>query len=362
MHIQWGWIKQRPHFLALELATKFKVSIFTLSSFKSKPTENLCENNNIDFHTLKKFPFSKNKFINKINKIFIQIQIKKIMKMCDTIWVTHPLLYYYIKDSIPKNFKVFYDCMDDALEFSDVKNNTTFLRHIQDQEKSLLDRVDCVFFSSKVLSEVVKKRYMNRTLNYRVINNALEPSSLIKCSVPKLITEKVLDNKKNFILGYFGTLSEWFDFELINELLNENSDLCIMLLGPNDCIIPNHPRVIHLGSVEHKFLYSITQLFDALIMPFKINDLIKSVDPVKLYEYIAFERPVIACRYEETEKFLPHIHLYSNLNELQKIIIKIKLNKNEELNDKKDFINSNSWQKRADEISEILLDENKLQE
>jgi len=355
MHIQWGWIKQRPHFLALELAKKFKVSIFTLSSFKLKPTKNSCENNNIEFNTLNKIPFSKNKIINKFNKFVIQIQVKKYLKHCDIIWLTHPFLFYYIKDRLSNKHKLIYDCMDNALEFSDVKNNNSFMSHIKEQERALLARADHVFFSSQVLANVVDKRNENQIKNCEIINNALQPSSIVECSIPLEVEKKILENKKLFILGYFGAVSEWFDFELIKTLLNRNENICIMLLGPSDCVVPEHTRIIQLGSVEHKFLYSISQYFDALIMPFKVNDLIKSVDPVKLYEYIAFERPVIACKYKETEKFMPHVHLYSNIDELQNIIELIKSDANPIVKQLENFISNNSWSKRADEIIKVLL-------
>ena len=38
-------------------------------------------------------------------------------------------------------------------------------------------------------------------------------------------------------------------------------------------------------------------------MPFVVNDLIKSVDPVKLYEYLAFKVPVISVYYPEIKYF-----------------------------------------------------------
>ena len=38
-------------------------------------------------------------------------------------------------------------------------------------------------------------------------------------------------------------------------------------------------------------------------MPFKLNDIIRDVDPVKLYEYISMGKPVISVYYKEVNQF-----------------------------------------------------------
>ena len=40
-----------------------------------------------------------------------------------------------------------------------------------------------------------------------------------------------------------------------------------------------------------------------MIMPFKLNELVKSVDPVKLYEYINYNKPIISIFYQEIKRY-----------------------------------------------------------
>ena len=51
--------------------------------------------------------------------------------------------------------------------------------------------------------------------------------------------------------------------------------------------VPKHRRIHWKGVIEHNKLWENVKEMDALIMPFKVNDIIRDVDPVKLYEYIS---------------------------------------------------------------------------
>jgi hypothetical protein len=93
---------------------------------------------------------------------------------------------------------------------------------------------------------------------------------------------------------------------------------------------------------------------DALIMPFKPNELIRSVDPVKIYEYIYSGRPVIAILYEGTKKFEPYAYLYKDKNEMDEFIndlrhkrLIIKLSEQDRIK----FGEENCWEKRLDIIN-----------
>jgi hypothetical protein len=97
-------------------------------------------------------------------------------------------------------------------------------------------------------------------------------------------------------------------------------------------------------------------------MPFIVNELILSVNPVKLYEFIYSLTPTLAVSYGETEKFEDYIYLYKNKKEYMdyvELILKnnyfMKKNKSEVI----EFIKENTWGKRAEEIIKIIGDYNK---
>ena len=95
-----------------------------------------------------------------------------------------------------------------------------------------------------------------------------------------------------------------------------------------------------------------------LIMPFVVNELVLSVNPVKLYEYIYSGKPIASVRYPETEKFSKYVTLYSSLQEFfhfieSEILLSVSKNKYE----MQKFATSNTWNFRCREIIKILYQE-----
>jgi hypothetical protein len=117
-------------------------------------------------------------------------------------------------------------------------------------------------------------------------------------------------------------------------------------------------RIKFYGTIEHKELYDHVKDFDCFVMPFKINELIQSVDPVKIYEYINFDKPIISVYYKELEYFSNFIYFYSNTEELLELLYQM-VNKgflrkysNEE---RVKFLKKNSWDVRVKEIQDLLM-------
>lgn len=131
MHIPWGWIKQRPHFLAELLSIDFDVDVFykkpTIVSKKDLLT--LVDNkyHNLSVRGFRYLPFEQIPVLRHlhcewINTFLLIFQLPSFKKY-DFIWVTSPLLYSVIRFFYKKDSKIIYDCMDDVLEFPAPKTN-----------------------------------------------------------------------------------------------------------------------------------------------------------------------------------------------------------------------------------------------
>jgi teichuronic acid biosynthesis glycosyltransferase TuaH len=91
-------------------------------------------------------------------------------------------------------------------------------------------------------------------------------------------------------------------------------------------------------------------------MPFIVNRLIEAVDPVKLYEYIAFARPALAPRYPESERFAQWVTLYRNVDEAVSSLSEILANDTGSATGtaRADFLAEHTWSKRAIQIERLL--------
>ena len=362
MHVPWGWIKQRPHFFAEHLNKDFKINVFFKKPLKVSKDKLLNKKDEeISISSFFIFPFQripilkKLKFLNYINHSLIRIQLPTIDKN-DFVWVTSYSMYGLIYRFLPKEVKLIYDCMDDELEFPHIKNNTVILKDAVLMEKFLMQRANIIFCSSEYLKNKITIRSgVNREII--VVNNAIGIPGDFKelMGNSKLVFNKLasLDN----VFMYIGAISEWFDFELILNVLEKNKSVNFVLLGPADISIPNHERIHHLGTVNREDIFQLMQNVKGLIMPFKLNELIKSVNPVKLYEYIYMSKPIIATRYSETQLLEDYVYLYSSVEEFYDYVDGI-LNenifvKNDDFQNK-EFVLKNTWEVRYKAILSYL--------
>lgn len=353
MHIPWGWIKQRPHFLAEELSKIYQLDIYTPKVYKKN---SLIENETkLKINELFKLPFERFLIVRKLNSIIIGLLLKYIYEINNYkyIWLTDLRLYPQIEKVLKNNQQLIYDCMDDVVEFDVLVNKRKELLKI---EQSLFSRSNLIFFSSEELKNRKVEQYKINQSKYEVVLNAFDNSFL---------QEKIYQNydsyfeeyhKKGFkVLTYIGTISSWFDFETLQKSLKEFDNIVYFIVGPFEPETKKleHPRIVYFGSVEHKFVKSLIIKSDIMIMPFKINKLITAVDPVKLYEYIALGKSILTVEYKELLKFKEFVNFYSDYNTFKFILETCMQNSNNtKAND--DFIRNNSWHSRVKEVIQLM--------
>ena len=112
-------------------------------------------------------------------------------------------------------------------------------------------------------------------------------------------------------VGYFGALADWFDYDLMFEVAEARPQYSFVLIGGYETEQTrgtNHflrlsglPNVHFLGHQAYSELPSFLAHFDACIIPFRVNELTRMFDPVKLYEYLSQGKPVVATEMAELE-------------------------------------------------------------
>lgn len=358
--IPWGWIKQRPQFLAEILSQDFSVDVFSKKSYAIKQSDLLNKANpqykNLKLNSFRIIPFAaipliRNLKLNWINKLLINFQIPSF-KRYDIIWVTSASLYNLIRHKVNKNQCLVYDCMDDILEFPVTKNSPKRKLLCMKNENRLLHDASLVFCSADYLKNKIIERSGIPSQKVVTVNNAIEIPVNIPLETNDIHTNEIIQMLKiNKSLVYIGTIDEWFDLDSIMYVLDNEKDLHLVLIGPARLDLPKHERIHYMGTVTHDEIFHIMPHAFALIMPFKLNELIRSVNPVKLYEYIYAGVPVIASKYGETLKFSKYVNLYTDKIDLLEIINRIKMsNSNINIQTNQKFVADNTWLKRGEII------------
>ncbi len=348
MHVPWDWIKQRPHFIAEELSNYYDVSIFEKKSYKKRLLSKN-ERNNLKIFKVFKFPFERFSLVRSLNSLFFKFYFLNKTNKFDYIWISDIFIYEELRKYIKKEQKIIYDCMDDILEFESIKASSLKKNAIK-KERLLIENADIIFTSSEYLKNKILNRYKVDAKKINIINNGINQKFLEKPFVS--------DKNKNEIkvITYIGTISSCFDFDLLLISLDKVENIEYHLYGPLEIEIPQNEKIKYKGILKHEEIIDKMNVSDILIMPFVLNELVLSVNPVKLYEYIYSRKPVVSVQYQETEKFKDFVYLYRTPEEYVCYIKKIceshiNNNPNKSIDE---FLLENTWKSRTDKIIKIL--------
>ena len=349
MHLDWRWIKQRPHFIAEGLSDFYDVTVVHFCSkrylFGSSDTST-DNKKNLNLLPAFRLPFYQNNTVYLFNKAYMKIYFKILIKKYDPdfIWITFPQLYEYIPSDT--RCKIIYDCMDEATGF-DFQNDLN--SKILELEKKLIHDASAVFVSSNYLFKKLGETYQ---CNDKLIiaRNAFDGKIIDTVDMHK--------KKETFKIGYVGTISQLIDFENIKITLDEIKNIEYHFIGPYMLEKElKHDKIKFYGAINHEKLYNYVKNFDCLIVPFKLNELVKSVDPVKLYEYINYGKPIISIYYDELDYFSQFIYFYSDTQELISLLkqmIKNQFVPKYSDNERVKFLETNSWNLRVAKITKNL--------
>ncbi len=111
------------------------------------------------------------------------------------------------------------------------------------------------------------------------------------------------------VAGYYGALAEWFDYPLLDAVAASKPDWRFVLIGPqHDKSLPGQPllerrNVRWLGPRDYVTLPGYLSLFDVAMIPFRINAITQATSPLKLYEYFAGGKPVVATPMSECQAY-----------------------------------------------------------
>ena len=268
----------------------------------------------------------------------------------------------YIKEKyIDNGFKIIYEYVDDL---SDDIAGFKISDEIKASHKRMLEDTEKVYVvttADKLYQEAKELRGENKLA---LVTNGVQYEHFANIDCKKIPDKmKNIVNSKKKIIGYFGALASWFDYDLIKELAEEfKDDYEIVLIGIDydqslgKSGILKLDNVHYLGTVNYNELPTYSKFFNVSIIPFVVNEITEATSPVKLFEYMALGKPIVTTALPECRKY--ESPLVSDSHE--DFINNIK--KAAELENSKEYIellrkegNQNTWRQKAKDIKELIL-------
>jgi len=210
------------------------------------------------------------------------------------VWINFPFNPRLAKSLSPR--AVVYDVMDEFVEFSIAP------RKARRMEEEVLNRASFVSTGTYALYE--KKTALHPHVRYIPCGVDFELfNSVVKRKPPR---PQDFPKARAPVFGYFGTLNERIDAELIEEVARRRPGWLFVLIGPIQRSYGGTRQlgnVYYLGLKPYKLLPTYLAHFDVCTMPYRITEATKSISPVKLLEYFAAGKPVITTRIPDVLRF-----------------------------------------------------------
>ena len=118
---------------------------------------------------------------------------------------------------------------------------------------------------------------------------------------------KVLERGKP-IVCYYGALAKWFDYDLVKKIA-ATGKYSVVLFGIkyDESFDENLPEpaedLYFLGPRDYHVLKYYARAADVLMIPFRITDITRSTNPVKVFEYMALHKPIVTTDMNECHKY-----------------------------------------------------------
>lgn len=343
-HVDWGHIRQRPHQLAVALSAYYEV---TVVSPVARKRAHLVDNPapGVLLTRVWRLPGSyRSAGVADANAVLAGLQCAPQIRRAAVVIVTSPELWPWVAPSLETRTLV-YDCMDDALAF----DQDAEVRALKEQwERQLIQRSDLVVCSSDELAARAIGRGAAQARTVIVPNGWDEHAFPIAAS-------SSLPREGPIELVYFGTIAAWLDVEALRAVASVCADVSIRLIGPDQRAACDLPGVRIEPPIEHRRLAHATSAAHALLLPFRVDALTRAVDPVKLYEYIALGKPILAAHWPALDRFADFVTFYRDQEHLVSLVRTRDVARPPDPERRAAFLAPQSWQSRAAALRQAIV-------
>ncbi len=303
---------------------------------------------------------SRYSLINHSNSFLLIPFLKKAMRQ---LGFNNPILWLRNFNSAPLIGRfgdkiTCYFCVD---EYTFRSNRNGRDKAMVKMEIETLKRADLVFTTAFRLYED-KRRFNPHTY---LVPNAADPEHFGKALLSESPVPSDVAALGSPIIGFIGTSPARIDFQYLTHLVSREPSWSFVLVGNLDCAqsaeLGRFPNVHFLGWRSFMQIPNYLKAFDVCIIPFKVNPQTNTMNVVKLYEYIAAGKPVVATNLFEVKRFdteYPGIIYVASSCEKFYQEVKRALNEDKEklLRLRLQVAQENTWKNRLEEISRIIYE------
>jgi len=288
----------------------------------------------------------------KLNKIFIDIKDlinnEEIKNYIMWLYPPHYMATYAIRNLASSSSFIVSDVVDDHRVYANDKKTFNFVHNSYSQILSNSNL--CLSVSEKLRDE-----FKNINSNFIHLPNAVSKNLL---NYNSNVKPKELENIKSPIVGYTGALSFRLDTKLIDEITSKNQKVNFVFVGTSPSkelqSIGEKENVHILPPVKNERVKEFVSAFDICIIPHEVSDTTSSMNPLKLYEYLALGKPVITTNVSGVNEFKKQITIVKSSDDFTIKIKKIIGEENKVSEKIRESIAKHTWERRTNFIIKTI--------
>lgn len=320
----WNWMKQRPQHLMSQLAKRghhvFYCNKTTTAPFVEEIEPHLFLVHNHEHWLQNEWP-----------------SLYKHRQGPVGVWCTLPHLSAAIRHNYDPDW-IIYDCVDDFGEW-------------HSYEDAMITSAAAVVCSSERLYMRIRRWFPKKQVE--LIRNAYDPQ--MQLHLPHALRADARKINENQV-GYVGAWAPWIDDTLIRKLsLIRGTETVIVgpEFGKKFPALIDSSNLRFLGLKRHDELAPFIHSFGVCILPFRITPLTLSVNPVKVYEYLAAGKPVVSTALPECEQMAPLVDVAASRDAFIEIV-KHRLKHPGDAAARTKYALEHTWEHRGDAVQSLL--------
>ncbi len=293
----------------------------------------------------------------KANARILLWQVRRAIK---AYGVESPILWLYEPRQVGLIGKcgeklVCYYNYDDFPEFAHNRRIRQLLRQLDNE---LVSRSDIVFTTSRgqwqLRHGVNPDTYLiPNGVDFSLFNRALDIGTDMAPDIAPL---------RRPIVGYVGWLGYQIDVDLLLYVAEACPECTLVLVGP-DCLAEDArqrrlrglPNVRFLGRKQMRELPGYLKAVDVALIPYVIGDHTLTVYPLKLHEYLAAGRPVVATALPELQPFRQVVRIADTYEQYVRQIREAMADRDPlAVEGRVAVARENTWEQRVAEIYRVL--------
>lgn len=262
------------------------------------------------------------------------------------LWTFLPNVADYV-GTLGERHAVYY-CVDEWSLFSYLDERET-----RRAEDALLRKVDVCFAINHALAEH-KRAACPRT---HVSPHGVDHAQFARALDPALPLPAELAALPRPIIGFYGTIQDWVDLELIAAVARRRPDWSFVLLGQllvDVTAVRGLANVHLLGRKPHAELPAYCKGFDVGLIPYRISERMTYVNPIKLREYLSAGVPVVSTAVPEVVRHAHLCAIASTPEEVEAAIARALDDTPAARRARSDAMAGETWAARVAEVSRII--------